>query len=173
MKSLAKSLVVVLAIGAATTAAAQSTPSLAVRAHSPQAVATVPQLDVSDGAQEAVTVVERFGQALAAGDMKMVETLLDPGVLILETGGAERSRAEYMGHHAIADAQFLSGTHSQLKARRARIEGGLAWVGSESELHASKDGKPMTLLSTETMVLTKTGADWRIVHIHWSSRPKL
>ena len=119
-----------------------------------------------------MTVVERFGQALAAGDMKMVETLLDAGVLILETGGAERSRAEYMGHHAIADAQFLKGTHSQLKRRRARIEGGLAWVGSESELHASKDGKPMTLLSTETMVLKNTGADWRIVHIHWSSRPK-
>lgn len=30
----------------------------------------------------------------------------------------------------------------------------------------------MTLLSTETMVLERNGADWRIVHIHWSSRPK-
>lgn len=34
------------------------------------------------------------------------------------------------------------------------------------------DGEPLTLLSTETMALGKTGADWRIVHIHWSSRPK-
>ncbi|MDQ3056722.1 MAG: nuclear transport factor 2 family protein, partial [Pseudomonadota bacterium] len=95
-----------------------------------------------------------------------------PNALILETGGAERSRDEYMGHHAISDAQFLKGTHSQVKQRRARISGDLAWVGTESELHASKDGKPLTLLSTETMVLKKTDADWRIVHIHWSSRPK-
>ncbi|MEJ7746951.1 MAG: nuclear transport factor 2 family protein [Luteimonas sp.] len=172
MKILATSLVVILVSGGAMTAAAQTKPVPAAHAHSPQPVAAVPPLDVSAGAQAAVTVVERFGQALAAGDMKTVETLLDPEVLILETGGAERSRAEYMGHHAIADAQFLKGTHSQLKRRRARIEGGLAWVGTESELHASKDGKPMTLLSTETMVLKNTGADWRIVHIHWSSRPK-
>ena len=33
-------------------------------------------------------------------------------------------------------------------------------------------GKALSLLSTESMVLRKTGADWRIVHIHWSSRPK-
>jgi ketosteroid isomerase-like protein len=45
-------------------------------------------------------------------------------------------------------------------------------VGTESELHASKDGKPITLLSTETMVLKNTPNGWRIVHIHWSSRPK-
>ncbi|WP_379655388.1 nuclear transport factor 2 family protein [Pseudoxanthomonas sp. UC19_8] len=50
--------------------------------------------------------------------------------------------------------------------------GELAWVGSESELHASKDGKPLTLLSTETMVLKRGTQGWRIVHIHWSSRPK-
>ncbi|MCY7355578.1 MAG: nuclear transport factor 2 family protein [Lysobacter sp.] len=174
MKTLATSLalVLVLAIGGAMPAAAQTKAAPTPHAHPPQPDAAVPQMDVSAGAQAAVTVVERFGQALAAGDMKTVETLLDPEVLILETGGAERSRTEYMGHHAIADAQFLKGTHSQLKRRRARIEGGLAWVGSESELHASKDGKPMTLLSTETMVLQKSGADWRIVHIHWSSRPK-
>ncbi len=34
------------------------------------------------------------------------------------------------------------------------------------------DPKPTTLLNTETVVLKDTGADWRIVHIHWSSRPK-
>ena len=72
------------------------------------------------------------------------------------------------GWHEVA----VKGSHHQLKRRIARSAGDLAWIGSESELHASKDGKPVTLLSTETMVLRKTGADWRIVHIHWSSRPK-
>ena len=172
MKNIATSLVCILALGGAMTAAAQTKPAPAAHAHPPQAVAAASQMDAPAAAQRAVTVVERFGQALAAGDLKTVETLLDADVLILETGGAERSREEYLSHHAISDAKFLNGAHSELKHRRARIAGDLAWVGSESELHASKDGKPLTLLSTETMVLKKTGADWRIVHIHWSSRPK-
>lgn len=168
MKPIATPLVLALALGAATAAGAQTSP----HQHHPQPAKATPQSDVPATAQAAVAVVDHFGKALAAGDLKAVETLLDTDVLILETGGAERSRAEYLGHHAISDAQFLKGTHSELKRRRARIDGSLAWVGSESELHASKDGKPLTLLSTETMVLKKTGGDWRIVHIHWSSRPK-
>ena len=172
MKNIATSLVCILALGGAMTAAAQTKPSPAAHAKQLQPAAAAPQLDVSAAAQPAVAVVERFGQSLAAGDMKTVATLLDADVLILETGGAERSREQYLGHHAIGDAKFLKGTHSELIHRRARIAGDLAWVGSESELHASKDGKPLTLLSTETMVLKKTGADWLIVHIHWSSRPR-
>jgi ketosteroid isomerase-like protein len=39
-------------------------------------------------------------------------------------------------------------------------------------MHAEKDGKPMTIASTETMVLRSTGAGWKIVHVHWSSRVK-
>ena len=117
-------------------------------------------------------MVERFQAALVAGDLKSVGSLLSADVLILETGGAERSRDEYLGHHAVGDAKFLKGTHSEIKHRTARVDGNLAWVGTESELHASKDGKPMTLLNTETMVLKNTPAGWQIVHIHWSSRPK-
>lgn len=173
MKRLATILICVLALGGAMTATAQTKPAPpAAHADHPQPAASAPQLDVAPAAQPAVVVVERFGKALAAADFKTVEALLAPDVLILETGGAERSRSEYLGHHAISDAQFLKGTHNQLKRRRALAAGDLAWVGTESELHASKDGKPLTLLSTETMVLKKAGADWRIVHIHWSSRPK-
>ena len=172
MKASATICISVLAIGGAATAFAQTTAPPAAHVHHPQPAASAPQLDIAPAAQPAVVVVERFGKALAAGDFKMVETLLAPDVLILETGGAERNRAEYMDHHAISDAKFLKDTHNQLKRRTARMASDLVWVGSESELHASKGGKPVTLLSTETMVLKKTGADWRIVHIHWSSRPK-
>ena len=118
-----------------------------------------------------VAVVEQFGAALAKGDLAAAESLLDPQVLILESGGAEQSRAEYMGHHAGADAKFLRAATIHPGRRRVGVEGGLAWVGSESELHAREDGKPITLLSTETMVLRRHDGAWRIVHIHWSSRP--
>lgn len=142
--------------------------------HAPEAAATIPQpaVDMPADAQAAVLVVESFGKALAAVDFKTVEKLLDPGAIILESGGAERNRAEYMGHHAIADALFLGNAHVALQRRTARVDGDTAWVASESEIHASEDGKPMILLSTETMILHKSADGWRIVHIHWSSRPK-
>lgn len=125
-----------------------------------------------DPAQPAIAVVEEFSTALKAGDLDRVAALLADDVLVLEGGGAERSKQEYLAHHAGADAGFLKGTHVQVTHRTARIAGDLAWVGTESEMHAAKDGAPPTLLSSETLVLARTADGWRIVHIHWSSRPK-
>ena len=150
---------------------AQDASSASEHAHH-AATAEVAAIDVPAATQAPVAVVEAFGKALAAGDFAAVESMLAPDVIILETGGAERSREEYLGHHARSDAKFLSGVHSALMRRKARVDGNTAWVASESELHASKDGKPVTLLSTETMVLADSPEGWRIVHIHWSSRPK-
>lgn len=144
---------------------------LASNAHEPKSDKSAIS-DVGTQARPAVAAVEQFSAALQAGDLDRAGSLLADDVLILESGGAERSRAEYLGSHAKHDAQFLKQVHTQVMRRTAKAEGEFAWVGSESELHGEKDGKPTTVLSTETMLL-KRGADgWRIVHIHWSSRPK-
>lgn len=142
------------------------------QSHGPEAHAKPAAATVEDHAGPAVKVVEQFSAALQAGDLERAGALLSDDVLILESGGAERSRDEYLGGHAGHDAEFLKQAHVQLVRRTARKDGNLVWVGSESELHTSKDGKPMTLLSTETMVLKNTPEGWRIVHIHWSSRTK-
>ena len=135
--------------------------------HAPPAVATV-----SAEAQPAVAAADAFSTALRAGDLTRAGHWLADDVLILESGGAEYSKDEYLGGHAKHDAEFLKGAHVQLKKRTARAMGDLAWVGSESELHTQKDGKPLTMLSTETLVLKRVQQGWRIVHIHWSSRTK-
>ena len=147
-------------------------PTLAA-AHDPKDHATPASTPhVSEQAKPVVAVVEQFSSALKAGDLKRAGEVLADDVLILESGGAERSRDEYLGGHATHDAAFLKDAHIQITRRTARMEAAIAWVGTESELHATKAGKPLTLLSTETMVLKNTSAGWRIVHIHWSSRPK-
>lgn len=158
-----------LVLCTASIAAAQAPQATPAGHPHPGPVATI---DVPAAAQAPVEVVEAFGRALAAADFATVERLLDPGVLILETGGSERSREEYLAHHAKSDAKFIADAKSTLKHRRARVDGALAWVGSESELQATSRGKPVTLLSTETMVLRQTPDGWRIAHVHWSSRPK-
>lgn len=128
------------------------------------------ELSVAPAATEAVAAVERFSTALGAGDLTVAGVELDPNVLILESGGVERSRDEYLGGHAKSDAAFLEGAQITLKRRTANASGELAWVGSESEIHAMKGDKMLMIASTETMVLRKSAQGWKIVHIHWSSR---
>lgn len=128
--------------------------------------------NIAPGAADAVKVVDAFSAAIKAVKLPEAEKLLDPKVLILESGSSERSREEYMAEHAGADATFMLTVHQQLRYRQAQVEGNMAWVATESELHTQKDGKPVTVLSTETMVLKRTGKTWKITHIHWSSHTK-
>lgn len=165
------SLFPVLAVIAAftTTAFAQTAPH---QHDHPTAASSGADIVVPAAAKDAVATVDRFSAALSSGDLVTVRAELDPDVLILESGGAERSAAEYLGGHAKEDAEFLKAAHQQLLHRTAHASGDFAWVASESELHIQKDGRPVTVLSTETMILRRGASGWRIVHIHWSSRTK-
>jgi ketosteroid isomerase-like protein len=125
---------------------------------------------IAPEANEAVAILERFSAALSAGDLEAAGAQLDPAVLILESGGAEHSREEYLGGHATHDADFLRAAHITLKRRTAQASGDLVWVGSESDIQASKDDKVLKISSTETAVLRKRAQGWKIVHVHWSSR---
>lgn len=127
--------------------------------------------NVAPEAADAVKVVDAFSAAVKAAKLDDAAKLLDPNVLILESGRSERSRDEYMRSHAIADAAYMQSAEQVLRYRQARVDGNMAWIGTESEIESKKNGKTDTLWSTETMVLKKSGEDWRIVHIHWSSRP--
>ena len=144
----------------------------AARSHGPEQHATPAAAKADDAAAPVIAVVEAFSTALKAGDLATAGTHLAENVMILESGGVERSREEYLGGHAKHDAAFLKDAQIDVKARFARMEGDMAWVGSESELRTSSKGLPVTLNSTETMVLKRMPVGWKIVHIHWSSSPK-
>jgi ketosteroid isomerase-like protein len=122
-------------------------------------------------AAEPVAVVERFFRELAAGNTKTASSLLDPGVLIYESGRAERSRDEYASHHLASDAKFLKSATHRLLNRTGDAIGDLAWVASEAHLKGNMADKPIDVITTETMVLRKTAQGWRIIHVHWSNRP--
>ena len=51
-------------------------------------------------------VVNAFHYALAQGDSAGALALLDPSVIIFESGGVEASRDEYDSHHLGADMMF-------------------------------------------------------------------
>jgi len=133
------------------------------------AAAAEPRIDVPPEAREAAAVVDRFSAALAAGDLEAAGAALDPGVVILESGGAEPSAAEYLGGHAKDDAAFLKTARQKPVARIARASGDFAWIATEGEMEYEKGGVARSAASTETMILRRTGDAWKIVHVHWSS----
>jgi ketosteroid isomerase-like protein len=144
-------------------------PSIAGETSARQADASAQ--DIAPEAREAVAVVDAFSDAIKVVRIDDAAALLDPQVLVLESGGSERNRDHYLAEHAQADANYMRDARQELRYRQARIVGDIAWVGTESVITRDKDGKPSSSLSTETMLLKKTAQGWKIVHIHWSSRP--
>ena len=117
-----------------------------------------------------VRAVQALHEAMSAGDAKRVQDVLDPKVLIMEGGNVERSRVEYAGHHLPADLKFMQAIDYKLERQTGDTVGDLAWVASEARLSGTREGKPIDLVSTESLVLKKAAAGWKVVHIHWSSR---
>jgi ketosteroid isomerase-like protein len=125
---------------------------------------------VDEATLPAVAVVDAFHAALGSGNAEAVLLLLTEDVMILEEGGAERSREEYAGHHLPADMAYAAATGSEVTRRSAWIEGDIAWVLSEGRTSDQFNGRAVNRLTAETMILQRHADGWRIRHIHWSSR---
>ena len=121
-------------------------------------------------ANDPVAAAKALHEAMSAGDAARVRSLLDPKVIIMEGGSVERSLKEYASHHLPADLKFLKGLTYRLERQTGDSSGDIAWVASEAVLTGTSEGKPVDLISTETLVLQKFSGNWRVTHIHWSSR---
>jgi ketosteroid isomerase-like protein len=124
---------------------------------------------VTGTASAPAAVADQFFQALASGDAAAVSALLDPTVVIYESGSVERSRRAYAAEHLGADVAFLKSAQHKVLSRTGDSVGAFAWVATESHL-TTQGPKPTDIVSTETMVLRKQPDGWKIVHIHWSDR---
>lgn len=116
--------------------------------------------------------VALFHEAQASGDKERVLELLDPEVVIFESGGAELSRDQYASHHLDADMAFSAATTQTTVEQKEDHAGDTAWVLTRSETRGTFRDREIDNLGTETVVLRRGEHGWRIVHIHWSSRPR-
>jgi ketosteroid isomerase-like protein len=130
---------------------------------------TVASNSVAPSARPAAASVDAFHSALRRGDTRAALSFLAEDALIFESGGAERSKAEYAAHHLGADAAFSQAVPSRMTRRRGAAAGTIAWIASEGRTTGTYKGKQVDVVTTETMVLRRTGGGWKIVHIHWSS----
>ena len=114
-------------------------------------------------------VVDAFHAALTAGKISAALAHLSVDAVVFESGGVERGKQEYASHHAAADAAFAQAVPSRITRRAGRTSGDVAWILSEGRTTGTYKNKPVDRVTTETMLLRREGAVWRIVHVHWSS----
>src|SRR5205085_5443406 len=110
-----------------------------------------------------------FHAALHRGDTAGASLLLSEDALIFEEGHVEHGKAEYAKHHLPADAAFSQAVTSKIVRRTGGSEGSAAWVATEGRYSGTFNGKAVNSMTTETMLLRRSGSAWKIVHIHWSS----
>ncbi len=154
-----------LQLGIAAAMVAFATPTAA---HGP-ASAPAKAAALSPATRSAAATVDSFHAALRRGDTRAAAALLADNALIFEEGGAERSKAQYAAEHLPADAEFSKAVGSALTRRAGSSNGNLAWIASEGRTTGTFRGKALDRITTETVLLRRSGQRWKIVHIHWSS----
>lgn len=113
--------------------------------------------------------VQRFKAALASGDSAAVLALLHPEVRVFESGHAETAE-EYRAGHLPADMEFLAGVEAATTWERLTATDGLALYESTYQATGRFRDREIDVRGVETLVLTPVDGEWRIRHIHWSSR---
>ena len=144
--------------------------ALAAHDPAPQATPAAPADVAAPASGSPAAAVDAFHAALAGGDRQAALTALAPEVVIFESGGAEMSRDEYAAHHLDADMQFSRAVSTKIVDRESHPAGEAAWVLSRTHTKGSFRGREIDANGVETMVLRRDGGQWRIVHVHWSSR---
>ncbi|MEO5510244.1 MAG: nuclear transport factor 2 family protein [Longimicrobiales bacterium] len=114
-------------------------------------------------------VVEGFSRALAAGDSTAVLALLHPDVVIYEGGHAENLE-QYRSGHLRSDIAFSAAVPRSTLSDHVVLADRMATYVSEYTAKGTFRNRAIDSHGTETMVLVKTPAGWKIRHIHWSSR---
>ena len=132
--------------------------------------AQAPPSGASDSAL-VVAAVERFHQALAAGDSVAALALLAPDVVVLESGDLE-TLADYRAHHLPADIAFARAVPSTRTLIRAVMQGDAAWVTSTSSTRGTYRDRPIDSAGAELVVLAREPGGWRIRAVHWSSHAR-
>jgi uncharacterized protein (TIGR02246 family) len=116
-------------------------------------------------------IVEAYHKAFEQRDVEGLRRLFAEDLLVFESGGVDRGREAYLTHHLGPELKELSawttsGMDMKIEAQESLAVATCAFI-YEATLASGKASKGK---ATETLVLAKEGGQWRIRHIHWSSR---
>jgi ketosteroid isomerase-like protein len=126
---------------------------------------------LSPAAKEAVEVVNGFMASLVAGKLDAARQYMTPDAVVMANGNVLGNRDGYINGAAKADAAALAQVQRELLRRDVKAGNNFGWVLSEKRIApmGAAQGAPSEVV-TETMLLARTDAGWKITHIHWSGR---
>ena len=126
---------------------------------------------IADGqALSAEETADSLYTGLKTGDTELLQSIMDPQVLIFESGGVESSWEEYASHHLGADMTFMANMSREIISRKILEQGEIFVIATQARLSGTYRDEQIDSTSDETLVLQKKEQGWRITHIHWSSR---
>lgn len=108
-----------------------------------------------------------FQTAMDTGDAPTVMRYIADDALMME-GGTIENRMQYEQNHLPADLEFAKGMTATRMPVQQTVRGDVAWVRTSTEFRGTFEGKPLALLSLETMVMTREPEGWKINALHWS-----
>ena len=117
-------------------------------------------------------VVQAYQAAMEARSVDKLALVFDPDLVVLEGTHKNVGWADYRDNHIGPEMREWSG----FKVLESRItdsvvEGALAFVVVESHYRISTpQGPAVTVAAAETLVLKRTGGQWRVRHLHYSSK---
>ncbi len=121
-------------------------------------------------AQTPAEIVTAFHHAIASGDTAQSLDYLHADVIIFESGRAEMSRDEFASGHLGADMSFAAETTREVTYSQTIMEGDVAVVMNRIATSGTMGDREINSVGVETVALRRVGGEWKIVHIHWSSR---
>ena len=114
--------------------------------------------------------VDAFHAALRNKDTAGALSLLDRGLVVYEFGGVDPTVEAYALQHLPFDMDVAVATQWKLQSRRSGGEGGERWVLSTYRVTGKQsDGTAIDQTTLETVILRRSGEQFRIVHFHWST----
>jgi len=130
-------------------------------------VACAPTQSPADDEAAVAAAAKEFQTAMDTGDAPTVMRYLADDALMME-GGTIENRMQYEKDHLPADLEFAKGMTAKRMPVQQTVRGDVAWVRTSSEFRGTFEGKPLAILSLETMVMTREPEGWRIKALHWS-----
>jgi ketosteroid isomerase-like protein len=124
----------------------------------------------AQGTRTPAETVDAFHGAMRAQDTAGALSLLDRGLVVYEFGGVDPTVEAYALNHLPFDMDAAAATQWKLESRRSGGEGNERWVLSTYRVTGKQsDGTPIDQTTLETVILRRSGAQFRIVHFHWST----
>jgi hypothetical protein len=124
----------------------------------------------AQGTRTPAETVDAFHAALHAQDTAGALSLLDRGLVVYEFGGVDPTVEAYALNHLPFDMDAAAATQWKLESRRSGGEANERWVLSTYRVTGKQsDGAPIDQTTLETVILRRSGAQFRIVHFHWST----